>query len=45
MELGIKKENLILDRYKKVMSFCQMTEIKIAQGAKQTGGKLMQGIK
>ena len=27
-------------RYKKVMSFCQMTEIKIAQGAKQTGGKL-----
>ena len=28
------------DRYKKVMSFCQMTEIKIAQGAKQTGGKL-----
>ena len=28
------------NRYKKVMSFCQMTEIKIAQGAKQTGGKL-----
>lgn len=28
------------DRYQKVMSFCQMTEIKIAQGAKQTGGKL-----
>ncbi len=27
-------------RYKKVMSFCRMTEIKIAQGAKQTGGKL-----
>ncbi len=27
-------------RYQKVMSFCQMTEIKIAQGAKQTGGKL-----
>jgi len=27
-------------RYKKVMSFCKMTEIKIAQGAKQTGGKL-----
>ncbi len=28
------------DRYKKVMRFCNMTEIKIAQGAKQTGGKL-----
>jgi glutamate synthase domain-containing protein 2 len=28
------------DRYAKVMSFCKMTEIKIAQGAKQTGGKL-----
>jgi len=28
------------ERYKKVMSFCKMTEIKIAQGAKQTGGKL-----
>ncbi|MDD2888441.1 MAG: FMN-binding glutamate synthase family protein [Aliarcobacter sp.] len=28
------------DRYQKVMSFCQMTEIKLAQGAKQTGGKL-----
>ena len=28
-------------RYQKVMSFCKMTEIKIAQGAKQTGGKLM----
>lgn len=28
------------DRYAKVMRFCQMTEIKIAQGAKQTGGKL-----
>ncbi|MDY0123668.1 FMN-binding glutamate synthase family protein [Sulfurimonas sp.] len=27
-------------RYKKVMKFCRMTEIKIAQGAKQTGGKL-----
>ncbi len=27
-------------RYQKVMKFCQMTEIKIAQGAKQTGGKL-----
>jgi len=28
------------DRYKKTMSFCRMTEIKLAQGAKQTGGKL-----
>ena len=27
-------------RYKKTMSFCRMTEIKLAQGAKQTGGKL-----
>lgn len=27
-------------RYQKVMKFCKMTEIKIAQGAKQTGGKL-----
>ncbi len=26
--------------YKKTMRFCRMTEIKIAQGAKQTGGKL-----
>jgi glutamate synthase domain-containing protein 2 len=29
------------DRYQKVMRFCKMTEIKIAQGAKQTGGKLV----
>jgi len=28
-------------RYQKVMTFCKMTEIKIAQGAKQTGGKLI----
>ena len=27
-------------RYQKLMKFCRMTEIKIAQGAKQTGGKL-----
>jgi glutamate synthase domain-containing protein 2 len=27
-------------RYQKVMRFCRMTEIKIAQGAKQTGGKI-----
>jgi len=29
------------DRYKKTMSFAKMTEIKMAQGAKQTGGKLL----
>ncbi len=29
------------DRYKKTMCFAKMTEIKIAQGAKQTGGKLL----
>jgi len=29
------------ERYKKVMSFCRMTEVKLAQGAKQTGGKLL----
>jgi len=28
-------------RYQKVMRFARMTEIKIAQGAKQTGGKLL----
>ena len=28
-------------RYKKVLSFCRMTEVKLAQGAKQTGGKLL----
>jgi len=28
-------------RYKKVISFCRMTEVKLAQGAKQTGGKLL----
>jgi len=28
-------------RYQKVMRFCTMTEIKRAQGAKQTGGKLL----
>lgn len=28
-------------RYQKNMKFCHMTEIKIAQGAKQTGGKLI----
>jgi len=29
------------ERYAKSMRFCKMTEIKIAQGAKQTGGKIM----
>lgn len=29
------------ERYKKVLSFCRMTEVKLAQGAKQTGGKLL----
>jgi glutamate synthase domain-containing protein 2 len=28
-------------RYRKVMRFCRMTELKLAQGAKQTGGKLL----
>jgi len=39
---GVRDENGQFDeeKYKKVMSFCRMTEIKIAQGAKQTGGKL-----
>ncbi len=35
-----KAGNFDPDRYQKVMRFCRMTEIKIAQGAKQTGGKL-----
>ncbi len=36
-----KEGKFDLERYKKQMSFCRMTEIKIAQGAKQTGGKLI----
>jgi len=36
-----KDGNFDKERYQKVMSFCKMTEIKIAQGAKQTGGKLL----
>lgn len=36
-----KEGNFDLERYTKQMSFCKMTEIKIAQGAKQTGGKLV----
>ncbi len=35
-----KKGFFDIERYKKVMRFCVMTEIKLAQGAKQTGGKL-----
>lgn len=35
-----KAGNFDEERYAKVMRFCRMTEIKIAQGAKQTGGKL-----
>ncbi len=40
---GVRDENGKFDplRYQKVMRFCQMTEIKIAQGAKQTGGKII----
>ncbi len=39
---GVRDENGNFDalKYQKVMKFCKMTEIKIAQGAKQTGGKL-----
>jgi len=36
-----KEGKLDEERYQKVMRFCKMTEIKIAQGAKQTGGKLL----
>ncbi len=40
---GVRNENGDFDelRYAKSMRFCRMTEIKIAQGAKQTGGKLV----
>lgn len=39
---GVRDENGKFDevKYQKVMKFCRMTEIKVAQGAKQTGGKL-----
>jgi glutamate synthase domain-containing protein 2 len=39
---GVRDKNGAFDplRYQKIMKFCRMTEIKIAQGAKQTGGKL-----
>ncbi|WP_457745133.1 glutamate synthase-related protein [Sulfurimonas sp.] len=36
-----KKGNFCPERYQKTMRFCKMTEIKMAQGAKQTGGKLL----
>ena len=36
-----KDGNFDPKRYEKVMRFCKMTEIKMAQGAKQTGGKLL----
>jgi len=36
-----KDGNFCETRYQKTMRFCKMTEIKIAQGAKQTGGKLL----
>jgi len=36
-----KDGNFDEERYLKTISFCRMTEIKIAQGAKQTGGKLV----
>ncbi|MEN4053211.1 MULTISPECIES: FMN-binding glutamate synthase family protein [Sulfurimonas] len=35
-----KDGNFDDEKYQKVMKFCRMTEIKIAQGAKQIGGKL-----
>ncbi len=40
---GVRDESGKFDplRYEKTMRFCQMTEIKIAQGAKQTGGKII----
>lgn len=39
---GVRDEHGDFDpeRYRKSMRFCRMTEIKIAQGAKQTGGKI-----
>ena len=36
-----KDGNFCETRYQKTMRFCKMTEIKMAQGAKQTGGKLL----
>lgn len=39
---GVRDESGGFDelKYQKIMKFCRMSEIKIAQGAKQTGGKL-----
>jgi glutamate synthase domain-containing protein 2 len=39
---GVRDEdgNFSDEKYIKTMAFCRMTEIKLAQGAKQTGGKL-----
>ena len=36
-----EKGNFDDELYQKVMRFCRMTEVKLAQGAKQTGGKLL----
>jgi len=40
---GVRKDDGTFDedRYQKTMCFAKMTEIKMAQGAKQTGGKLL----
>jgi glutamate synthase domain-containing protein 2 len=40
---GVRHHDETFDpqRYQKSMKFCKMTEIKMAQGAKQTGGKLL----
>jgi glutamate synthase domain-containing protein 2 len=40
---GVRDDKGVFDpvRYQKVMRFCRMTEVKLAQGAKQTGGKLL----
>ena len=40
---GVRDKNGHFDalHYQKVISFCRMTEVKLAQGAKQTGGKLL----
>lgn len=42
---GVRDKEGLFDeqRYKKTMTFAKMTEIKMAQGAKQTGGKLLAG--
>ncbi len=42
---GVKDRDGDFDeaRFAKVMRFCRMSEVKLAQGAKQTGGKLLAG--